>query len=185
LLYRLEGEIRQRRIIVIATSEKPGITGRLECFILAAGRFVCWVNVVLILVIVLQVALRYIFGRGLVLLEELEWHLYATGFLFGLSYTITADSNVRMDLFHSRFSRKTKEWIEILGLLFLLLPFIAVMFMHSLDFVQQSWVMNERSDAPLGLPWRWLIKSVIPVSFLMVMVAALARVSRAVKHIRR
>jgi len=53
---------------------------------------------------------------------------------------------------------------EIAGILLLAMPFLFVVFIHSLDFVAESWRINERSLAPAGLPWRWLIKSMIPVS---------------------
>jgi TRAP-type mannitol/chloroaromatic compound transport system permease small subunit len=60
-----------------------------------------------------------------------------------------------------------------------------VIFLQSLDFVQESWRVNERSDAPLGLPWRWAIKSVIPISFGLLIAAAVARVVRIIAILRR
>ncbi len=59
-----------------------------------------WLNVVLIGVILLQVVLRYGFNNGLVPLEELMWHLYATAFMFGIAYAITRDSHIRVDIIH-------------------------------------------------------------------------------------
>jgi TRAP-type mannitol/chloroaromatic compound transport system permease small subunit len=58
------------------------------------------------------------------------------------------------------------------------MPFIVVIFLHSLDFVADSWRINEHSDAPSGLPWRWLIKSVIPVSFGLLGLAVISRFIR-------
>lgn len=157
----------------------------LEELIQSIGRIVCWINGPLVLVIVIQVCLRYIFGRGLVMLEELEWHLYATGFLFGMSYAVARDSNIRVDLVHRRFSEPTREWIEVIGILALLLPFIIIIFIHSLKFVSHSWAFNERSLAPLGLPYRWIIKSIIPISFVLLAAAAVARLARAYEVIRK
>ncbi|MBU1449635.1 MAG: TRAP transporter small permease subunit [Proteobacteria bacterium] len=161
------------------------MTGALEKFLLGVGHAACWANGILVLVIVLQVILRYVFNSGMVMLEELEWHLYAVGILFGLSYCVTNGSHVRMDLISSRFSPRTREIIESLGILILLLPFVVAVFLHGMDFLGRSWVLNERSDAPLGLPFRWIIKSAIPLSFLMLGLAGLARLVRSFQIIIR
>jgi TRAP-type mannitol/chloroaromatic compound transport system permease small subunit len=153
-------------------------------FILRIGRLLAWANGLLVLVIVLQVTLRYGFGRGMVALEELEWHLYSVAFMFGLSYAVVTDAHVRVDLVSSFLSRRTREWIEILGIVFLLLPFIAVVIIFGLEFLQSSWVRNERSLAPMGLPYRWAIKAVIPASFAFFAAAALSRLYKAVAFLR-
>jgi TRAP-type mannitol/chloroaromatic compound transport system permease small subunit len=144
-----------------------------------------WSFVLLVLVIILQVTLRKGFSHGLIALEELQWHLYAIGVMFGLSYAQTTDAHIRVDLFHSRFKTRSKRLIEILGILCLLLPFIAVIFLHSLDFLHDSWRINESSSAPSGLPWRWLIKGVIPVSFALLALAVLSRLYREVVLLKR
>ncbi|WP_315983734.1 TRAP transporter small permease subunit [Aliamphritea spongicola] len=112
------------------------------------------------------------------MLEELQWHLYAIGVMFGLAYAQTTNSHIRVDLFYTGFRARTKYLVEIFGILFLLLPFITVIFLHSLDFVADAWRINEHSESPSGLPWRWLIKGVIPVSMAMLILAALSRLYR-------
>lgn len=137
-----------------------------------------WSYVLLVLVIILQVTLRKGFSHGLIALEELQWHLYALGVMFGLAYAQTTDAHIRVDLFHSRFKTRSKRLVEILGILCLLLPFITVIFLHSLDFLYDSYRINESSSAPSGLPWRWLIKGVIPASFALLALAVLSRLFR-------
>ena len=149
------------------------------------GHIIMWTNVILIGVIILQVILRYGFGHGLVLLEELQWHLYALGIMFGASYAQMMDSHIRVDIIHARLSEKWRLRWDLFGTIFLLLPFILVIFHQSLDFVYESWRVNERSDAPLGLPWRWAIKSVIPMSFALLTIATVARAVRIISKLRR
>jgi TRAP-type mannitol/chloroaromatic compound transport system permease small subunit len=144
-----------------------------------------WTNVILIAVIMLQVVLRYGFGRGLVMLEELQWHLYAIGIMFGASYAQVLDDHIRVDIIHSRLSKKWKMRWDLFGIVFLLLPFIFVIFEQSLAFTAESFRVGESSDAPLGLPWRWAIKSVIPISFALLAVAAISRAVRIVTCLRR
>jgi len=150
----------------------------LDDAIRAIGHVFCWANAVLVAVIILQVVLRYGFHSGLVIFEELQWHLYAIGVMFGISYAQVNDSHIRVDVLHMRFSDRTKRIVEIIGILLFVLPFVYVVFVHSLDFVADSWRTSERSDAPLGLPARWAIKSVIPISFGLLGLAAISRLIR-------
>jgi len=157
----------------------------IDAVIRGIGHVIMWTNLVLIAVIILQVILRYGFGRGLVILEELQWHLYALGIMFGASYALTLDSHIRVDIVHARLSEKWRYRWDLFGIIFLLLPFAIVIFHQSLDFVHESWRVNERSDAPLGLPWRWLIKSVIPISFGLLIAATVGRAVRIIAILRR
>ena len=163
------------------TAEK---TAALARRINSAARDVCAVfaalNVVLVAAIVLQVALRRGFGGGFVVLEELQWHLYAVAVMLGVVYSQTTDSHVRVDALSRRFTRRTRRIVEICGTAFLFIPFCVVVFLHGLDFVYDSWRVNERSDSPVGLPARWLIKSVIPLTFGMLILVFLARILREI-----
>ena len=158
---------------------------KLDALIRSIGHVVMWSNIVLIVVIILQVVLRYGFGRGLVVLEELQWHLYAIGIMFGASYAQILDNHIRVDIIHARLSDKWKMRWDLFGIFFLLLPFIAVIFHQSLDFVDESFRLGERSDAPLGLPWRWAIKAVIPISFGLLGVATVSRAIRIITNMGR
>lgn len=149
------------------------------------GHVFMWANCVVIFLIILQVTLRYGFGHGLVILEELQWHFYAVAFMFGLSYAVTTDSHVGMDLVYDKLQTKWQCRLDIFGILFLLLPFAGLLCYLSLDFVHESWRLNERSVAPQGLPWRWAIKSVVPLSFAMVVAATVSRLVRTIAALRR
>jgi TRAP-type mannitol/chloroaromatic compound transport system permease small subunit len=144
------------------------------------GHGIAWVYVLLVLVIITQVVLRKGFSSGLIVLEELQWHLYAVGVMFGISYAQVNNAHVRVDLFYGGFRLKTKRIIEIIGILTLVLPFIYIIFVHSLDFVADSWRINESSSSPSGLPWRWAVKSVIPASFGLLALAVISRLIRDV-----
>ncbi len=150
----------------------------IDRFVLAIGRVLCWMNALLIVAIIVQVVLRYGFGTGDPKLEELQWHLYAAAVMFGLSYAQVTDSHIRVDVVAMRLSPNALRIWEIFGILVFVLPFIYVVFYHSLDFLAESWRLNERSDAPTGLPWRWAIKAVIPLSFALLALAVFARLVR-------
>ncbi len=154
------------------------VSDRIDDVIRKIGHVISWVYVLLVLAIVTQVVLRKGFSSGLIIIEELQWHLYAIGVLFGLSYAQINNSHVRVDIFYSGYREKTKYIVAIAGIVFLVFPFIAVIFIHSLDFVANSFRVNESSSSPSGLPWRWLIKSMIPISFALLGLAVLSRLIR-------
>lgn len=167
----------------------PGLSDRLcettENFIKHIGHIVMWCNGLLIIAILLQVVLRYGFGHGMVILEELQWHLYGLGIMIGASYALVTDSHIRVDIIQTRMSQKWKNRWELFGIIFLLLPFALVIFHQSLDFVYESFRVNESSIAPLGLPFRWIIKGVIPVSFALLILAAISRIIRVLNSMQK
>lgn len=153
----------------------PVICRRLDGAVKGIGKVVAWANGMLVVAIILNVVLRYVFDMGQVFLEELQWHLYAVAVMIGLSYSQVVDSPIRVDILHQHFSRRTKAKWEIFGILVFLLPWVVILFMQGLDFWSESWRVNEHSDSPLGLPFRWIIKAVIPISFALLGLAAVSR----------
>lgn len=155
-----------------------------DALILRIGEACSWLNLVLVVVIIVQVVLRYVFGRGLVVLEEIQWHLYCVGIMIGLSYCLTKDSHIRLDILHDNFSKRNKEWIELFGLLFCLMPLIVITFLHGVDFFWAAVAVNERSDAPSGLCCRWAPKAVIPLSMILLFIAGMARAVKALLYLK-
>jgi TRAP-type mannitol/chloroaromatic compound transport system permease small subunit len=152
---------------------------------LAMGRAIRWIGetaswlwLLLVLVIVFQVALRYVFSQGSIALEELQWHIYGVAFLLGLGFCLQVDRHVRIDVLAEQWSLRAKAWVELCGLTIFLLPFVIAVIYESAKFAYTSWQFGEISPAPGGLPFRWVIKAAIPVGFVLLGLAALARLSR-------
>ncbi|WP_370090293.1 TRAP transporter small permease subunit [Ekhidna sp.] len=150
----------------------------------AIGKAVSWLTFTLVLVIVVDVILRYTLSITSAASFELEWHLFAVIFLLGAAYTLQQDKHVRVDVFYHSFSDKTKAWVNLLGTIFLLLPFCIVACWESISFVYSSYLMNETSPQPGGLPARWIIKSTIPVGFLLLGLQGASLILTSLKTIR-
>jgi len=142
------------------------------------GRYLSFVWLLLLVVIVLNVVMRYLFSEGRIEFEEIQWHLYAIGFLFGLSVAYSTDSHIRVDVVRERLSPQTQAWVEWYGILLLLLPFIILVLFASVPLVGYSYANSEVSQAPGGLGYRWLIKACLPLSFMLLLVTTIARLSR-------
>ncbi len=155
------------------------ISRALDHFILRVGRVASWAWLLLMAVILLNVVLRYSFGEGRIELEELQWHIYAIGFLMALSFGVVTDDHIRVDLVHERLSLRQQAWVELYGGLLLMLPFLALILIYAVPFVIHSYAAGEVSQAPGGLPYRWLIKAALPLGFAFLALAVLARLTRA------
>ena len=155
-----------------------GFSRALDPWLERIGRCASWLWLLLLIVIVANVVLRYAFDQGRIEFEEIQWHLYATGFLFGLSYALKDDVHIRVDLLHERFGPTLRAWIELYGILLLLLPFIALVLIFSVSFVAVSYQLGEVSSSPGGLPYRWAIKAVLPLGFALLLLAALSRLTQ-------
>ena len=142
------------------------------------GTLAAWLWVVLLVVIVINVIMRYAFSMGRIEFEELQWHLYAAGFLIALSFSVKTDSHIRVDVVRARLSARMQAWIEFYGIMLLLLPFVAMVLIYAAPFVINSFLDNEVSASPGGLPFRWLIKSMLLIGFGLLLVAALSRLTR-------
>ena len=145
------------------------------------GRLVSWLSLVLVLVIIVDVFLRYLFSITSAASFELEWHLFAAIFLLGAAWTLQKDKHVRVDVFYHRFSKRTKAIVNLVGTVVLLLPFCFVAFYESLSFVSSSFSVHETSPDPGGLPVRYLIKSVIPSGFLLLGLQGISEGLKALK----
>ena len=139
---------------------------------------VSWLWLLLVAVIVLNVVMRYIFSEGRIEFEEIQWHLYAAGFLLGLSSAYVTDSHVRVDVLRMRLPVQAQAWLELYGIILLLLPFVILVLVAAWPFVAYSFETAEISEAPGGLPFRWFIKSLLVTGFVLLLVATLSRLSR-------
>ena len=149
---------------------------RLEQFFDRFSDVMGWIagalNLVMLLNVFYDAIMRYFFNSGSIALQEMEWHLFAMVFLFGIAYALKEDGHVRVDIFYERFSPRWKAIVNIGGTVLLLLPLSVMVVEGSVWYVQEAFNSGEVSGDPGGLPYRWLIKLVIPASFVFLIVSA-------------
>lgn len=151
---------------------------RIDAVLIAIGKAASWLWLVTVGLIAWAVVSRYLFGTSTIALDELQWHLVGSAWLLGLSYTLALDEHVRVDVIHERLRPRARCWIEFAGILLLLLPFLAVAAHETIPFALEAYRSGERSTAPAGLGHRWIAKSVMALSVLLLLVAALSRLMR-------
>jgi TRAP-type mannitol/chloroaromatic compound transport system permease small subunit len=155
----------------------------------AFHRFSDWVGSFSALLLLLLVAnvfydvvMRYLFNDVSIGMQELEWHLFAMIFLFGVAYTLRVDGHVRVDVIYERLGVRTRAAIDVLGTLILLWPFCFLVAAYGVGFAQEAYALGEVSGDPGGLAYRWLIKAMIPLSFICVLISSLGFMLRSVNE---
>lgn len=157
----------------------------IESFIDWSGRTVSWLSLFLVMVTFIVVIMRYVFDSGSIALQETTTYLHASIFLVGMAYTLQQDAHVRVDIFYNRCSKRTKAWIDLLGALFLLLPFMLFVSWISWSYILESWSVLEGSREAGGLPGVFLLKSLILVMTFLLSLQALTQVARNIGIILR
>ena len=157
------------------------------------GNIAAALLITLVLLIVFNVIMRYLFRASSIGLEELSWHIYAAVFLLAIPFALKTESHVRVDLLYERFSPKTQALIDLVGSVVFLLPTCVVVIWSGWHFMLASYQLGvqpesigqffsmltgqgigEQSQDPGGLLNRWIIKGIIPLSFLFLLFASLA-----------
>jgi TRAP-type mannitol/chloroaromatic compound transport system permease small subunit len=154
------------------------LSSYLESFSEYSGKAIAWLVLFMVLLVSYDVSMRYLFKSGSITLQELEWHLFSLVFLLGAAYTFKHDDHVRLDVFYqSRYMDDNKRsWVNIFGGIFLLIPFCLLIITSSWPFVSQAFMHSEGSPDPGGLPYRWILKSAIPLGFFLLMLQGIADV---------
>ena len=145
------------------------------------GKFCSRLSILLVILVSSDVFLRYIFNFSTASLYELEWHVFAVIFLLGSVYTLHIDEHVRVDVFYNKFSKRNKRLVNLIGNLIFLVPFGIVISYTSIPFVEDSYSILESSPDPGGLPFRFLIKSLITISFLLLAAIGIIRIINSIK----
>lgn len=148
------------------------------------GKLAGLLLILLLLNVFYDVIMRYLFNDVSIGMQELEWHLYSTMFLLGVSYSLRHNGHVRVDLIYERLSHKSQAWIDILGTLIFLLPFTLLVGYYSIDFVFSAYELNEQSGDPGGLTHRWIIKSMITFAFFSMAISGVGLILHSVNRIR-
>lgn len=111
-----------------------------------------------------DVVMRYFFNDVSIGMQELEWHLFAAMFMFGIGFTLKEDAHVRVDVFYEKLSKKKQAIIDILAAVFFALPIASIVMYYGYSYAFDAYEIMEKSPDPGGLPYRWIIRSVIPIS---------------------
>ncbi|HWA38647.1 MAG TPA: TRAP transporter small permease subunit [Burkholderiales bacterium] len=161
-----------------------GVRSGIERFTDLVGRATSWLALVIVVLMATNVILRYSFSYGSVWAQELEWHLLAPLILFGISYALLHGEHVRVDVLYDKFSERTKLWVELVSQGICILVSLAIIWL-SIKYVQQAYVINEGSPDPGGLPYRWILKALIPLGFAFLVLQCVASILGVLERLKK
>jgi len=150
----------------------------------ALGKFTAVLFILLLFNVFYDVIMRYIFNDVSIGMQELEWHLYAAIFMLSIPYALYKEGHVRVDIIYDNLNIRKQAWIDLLGTLFLLLPFCLLVARYGIDFTIESYNLGEGSGDPGGLPYRWIIKAVIPLAFFSIGISGIGLMLKSINTLR-
>jgi TRAP-type mannitol/chloroaromatic compound transport system permease small subunit len=145
----------------------------------AIGRTVAWLCLLVVLVQFTVVVMRYAFGLGSIWLTETIIYGHATLFMLAAAWTLREGGHVRVDIFYADAGPRRRALTDLCGALFLLLPFMLVLLYFALPYVARSWAILETSRETSGLPWVYLLKTLIPAFAVLMALQGAAQAIRA------
>jgi TRAP-type mannitol/chloroaromatic compound transport system permease small subunit len=160
------------------------IANTIDRFNGAVGRGVAWLALVVVILQFVLVVARYIFSLGSIWLTETVLYAHAALFLLAAAWTLQLGGHVRVDVFYADAKPRTRAWIDLIGALLLLLPFMAVLLWLSWPYAARSWAVLERSQEASGLPLVFVLKTLIPVFAVMMAMQGVAQAVRAALVLR-
>lgn len=146
----------------------------------SVGRVVMWLAVLLVFLQLAVVLLRYGFSTSFIQLQESVVYTHATLFMLGIAYTMLYEGHVRVDILHAGLSPKRRALIDLAGVILAAIPFALLVLWTSWPFVAASWRIREGAIAYGGLPFQYLLKSLIPAMAILLLLQAIAHGCRCV-----
>lgn len=144
------------------------------------GRAVAWLALIMVLVQMIVVVMRYVFGVSWLALQESIVYMHAAIFLAAAGYTLLHDGHVRVDIFYRPASERRQAYVDLVGAMCFLTPMACAIFYISWPYVMKSWKVLETSQEGSGIPAVFLLKTVI---LLYAVLVALQGISLALRSL--
>ncbi|MBL4781395.1 MAG: TRAP transporter small permease subunit [Porticoccaceae bacterium] len=156
----------------------------IDTFTKLCGKLTAWATLTMMLCTCFVVVARYLFGSGSIALQETVIYLHAFTFMLGTAFTLQRGGHVRVDIFYRNFTARRRALVDACGAVFFLLPTCALIFWLSLDYVGNSWAIYERSAESAGLPWVYLLKTLLLIMPTVLLLQGLAELLKSLRTLR-
>ena len=154
------------------------LVNSIDRFTAITGSVLAWCVLLMALITTTVVVLRYGFSTGAIALQESITYLHGSLFMLGVAYALYSGAHVRVDIFYRDFTARQKAWVNALGGIVFLLPLCVVVVVLSWGYVADSWAVRESSPEPGGIPFLYLLKSLLPLMAINLAIAGCADIVR-------
>lgn len=115
------------------------------------GKWIGWAILLSVLISATNAVIRKVFNSSSNAWLEAQWYLYGAAFLLAAAYTLKQNEHIRIDVVYGMFSRRTQHWIDLLGHIFFLMPFVILMIYYFVPYFLLSYRTGEVSTNAGGL----------------------------------
>lgn len=150
-----------------------------------AGAIAGWSCFLLVLLICIDVLMRYLLGFTLIWIIEVEIYLFAAIFLLGSGYALQKDKHVRVDVFYSKWTDRQQAWVDLIGHFLLLLPWAIVIAWVGYNYGYMSFLIGEKSAQPGGLTALYVLKFFIFIGFFLLILQAISQIIKSIIAIQK
>lgn len=147
------------------------------------GSIIKWCILAAVLISTVNAIIRKVFNNSSNAWLEAQWYLFAAVFMLGAAYTFLRNEHIRIDIVTSNFSKRTRDWIDVMGHVLFLLPFCWLMIWHGIPFFMRSFSINEASMNAGGLV-QWPAKVLIPAGFILLFAQGISELIKRVAILR-
>jgi TRAP-type mannitol/chloroaromatic compound transport system permease small subunit len=155
----------------------------IDRFTALIGRGVAWLLLAAVLVSAANAVVRKAFDMSSNAWLELQWYLFSAVFLLAAAYTLQRNEHIRIDIVSGFFSKRVRDWIDLLGHLLMLMPFVVLMLYEAVPFVRLSFRQQEHSPNVGGL-LVWPAKAMIVAGFALLFLQGLSEIVKRVAVMR-
>ena len=147
------------------------------------GRNVSWLILVAVLVSAANAIIRKVFNTSSNSWLELQWYLYGAAFLGAAAYTLKENEHIRIDIIYGMWSRRTQHWIDLIGNVFFLMPFVTLMIYFLYPWVMRSYRSGEVSTNAGGLIL-WPAKALLLAGFVLLFFQGISEIIKKIAVMR-
>jgi TRAP-type mannitol/chloroaromatic compound transport system permease small subunit len=147
------------------------------------GLWVSWLIFAAVVVSSVNAVVRKVFDTSSNAWLELQWVLFSAVFLLCSSWTLRSNEHIRIDIVNNLMPKQLRNWIDVIGHAFFLLPLTIVMIVTGIPFFLKSWRIDEQSFSAGGLP-QWPAKSLVMIGFTLLMLQAISELIKRVAVMR-
>jgi len=160
------------------------LVDRIDALNETIGKTIAWLALLMGFVQFLIIGLLFLFNFGTLWMQESILYMNGTLFMLALGWTYKHDEHVRVDIFYRHQTPQQKAKINLIAIIVLLLPLCGVLFWTSLPYTIYAWQNLEGSRETGGIPALFLLKTIIPISAILLGAQAIAEACRAIQTLQ-
>ena len=147
------------------------------------GKWVAWLVLAAVVVSSVNAVVRKAFNMSSNSLLEIQWYFFSAVFLLCSGYTLLRNEHVKIDVVLHMWTKRKQIWIDIIGIVFFLFPFVLSVIYLSWPLFVTAFQTGEMSQNAGGLV-RWPVYSLVPVGFALLFIQGISELIKRFAYLK-